>query len=101
MCKSPFYADDMCLLAPFATGLLKLIDVCQQYGVVHDIVYHPIKSICTTILPKIYKLSIPSLSLNNIDLVLIPTHGCDVTTFGGSWISLYIFVITIELFILY
>jgi hypothetical protein len=64
-----FYADDMCLLAPSATGLQKLIDVCQQYGVAHDIVYHPVKSMCMTILPKRYKLSIPSLSLNNADLV--------------------------------
>jgi hypothetical protein len=64
-----FYADDMCLLAPSATGLQKLLDVCQQYGVVHDIVYHPVKSMCMTILPKRYKLSIPSLSLNNADLM--------------------------------
>ena len=34
-------------------------------------------------------------------LVLLPTHGCNVTTFGRSEIILYIIVITIECFILY
>ena len=34
-------------------------------------------------------------------LVLIPTHGCDITTCGRSGIIPYIFVITIECFILY
>ena len=51
------------------TGLQKLSDAYQQYGVVYDIVYHPVKSMCMTLLPKRYKLSIPSLSLNNADLV--------------------------------
>ena len=71
MCRSVLYADDACLLSPSATGLLKLIDVYQQYGVVHDTGYHPVKSMCMTILPKRHKLSIPSSSLNNADLVCI------------------------------
>ena len=41
----------MCLVAPSAIGLQKLIDVCQQYDV-HNKVYHPVKSMCMTILPK-------------------------------------------------
>ena len=59
----------MCLLSPSAIGLQKLIDVCQQYGVVNHIVYHPVKSICMTILAQRYKLSTPSLIPNNADLV--------------------------------
>jgi len=59
----------MYLFAPSAIGLQKLIDVCQQHDVVHDIVYHPVKSMCMIIVPKMYKLSIPSLSPNNADLV--------------------------------
>ena len=64
-----FFMQTTCVYLPSATGLQKLIDVCKQYGVVHDIIYHPVKSMCITILPKTYKLSIPSLSLNNADLV--------------------------------
>ena len=59
----------MCLLASSAIGLQILIDVCQQCGVVHHIVYHPVKSMCMTILPTRYTLSTPSLSLNKADLV--------------------------------
>ena len=44
-----FYADDMCLLSPSAIGLQKPIDVCQQYGAVHVMVYHPVTSMCTTV----------------------------------------------------
>ena len=69
-------ADDMCLLAPSAIGLQKLINVCPQYGVVHDIIYHPVKSMCMTMLPKMYKLSIPSLSLTNPDFVYTESIKC-------------------------
>ena len=34
-------------------------------------------------------------------LVLIPTHGCDITTCDRSGIIVYIFGIIIEIFILY
>jgi hypothetical protein len=64
-----FYADDICLLAPSAMGLQQLINVCEQYGSDHDILYNPIKSKCMAILPRRYKLTIPTVSLNNIDLV--------------------------------
>ena len=40
------YADDMCLLAPSAGGLQKLIDACSKYGNEHDILYNPITSKC-------------------------------------------------------
>ena len=32
-----FYADDLCLLAPCAIALQRLIHICEQYGVEHDI----------------------------------------------------------------
>jgi len=40
-------------IVPSATGLLKPIDAYQQYGVVHDRVYRPVKSMCMTMLPKV------------------------------------------------
>ena len=59
-----FYADDMCLLAPSAGGLQKLIDACSKYGNEHDILYNPIKSKCMIFLPKRYKLTVPTVSLD-------------------------------------
>ena len=35
-----FYADDMCLLAPSAGGLQKLIDACSKYGNEHKILFY-------------------------------------------------------------
>jgi len=62
-----FYADDMCLLAPSAIGLQGLINICESYGLEHNIIYNnPVKSKCLTILPARYRLSIPTVSLNGI-----------------------------------
>ena len=63
-----FYADDMCILAPSASGLQKLVDICAEYGIEHDILYHTVKTKCVTFLPKRYKLHVPSVSLNNVVL---------------------------------
>ena len=38
------YADDLVLLAPSASGLNKLLRICEDYGVSHDIKYNPVKS---------------------------------------------------------
>ncbi len=66
-----FYADDMCILAPSACALQQLIDICQDYGDKHDILYNPIKSHCMTILPKRYNLTIPTVTLNNTELIYV------------------------------
>ena len=34
----PFYADDIVLLSPSATGLSLLLHVCGKYGLDHDII---------------------------------------------------------------
>ena len=39
----------MCLLAPSALGLQLLINLCEKYGLNHDILYNPIKSQCMVI----------------------------------------------------
>ena len=40
------YADDMCLLAPSVKGLRKLIRICENYAIEHDIVYNVLKTKC-------------------------------------------------------
>ena len=43
------YADDICLLAPTASVMQSLLDVCYEYGTDNDILFNPIKSIWTVI----------------------------------------------------
>ena len=57
------YADDICLLAPTASAMQTLLDVCYEYGIDNDIVFNPIKLVCTVFKPKAYKLYLPTFSL--------------------------------------
>ena len=38
-----------------------LLDVCYEYGTDHDILFNPIKSICTVFKLKGYKLYLPTV----------------------------------------
>ena len=40
------YADDICLLAPNAIGLQRMLDVCINLSIRNDIMFNPMKSIC-------------------------------------------------------
>ena len=64
-----FYADDICLLAPSALGLQLLLDVCGQYGLNHDIIYHPVKTKCMVFKPARYDLNIVQMHLHENVLV--------------------------------
>ena len=62
MCiKHVMYADDICLLAPTASAMQSLLDVCYEYGTDNDILFNPIKSVCTVFYPKANKLYIPTV----------------------------------------
>ena len=47
------YADDICLLTPTASAMQSLLDVCyeSEYDT-DDILFNPIKSICTVFKPN-------------------------------------------------
>ena len=60
-----FYADDLCLLAPCAIALQKLLDICQEYGVEHDVIYNPLKYICMVFKPDRFSLKCPLVHLGN------------------------------------
>ena len=62
------YADDLCLLAPSPGALQQLLNVCNKYGLSHDIVYNPNKSHCVVFRPRGYKLNVPTAFLGNIAL---------------------------------
>ena len=55
------YADDICLLASTASAMQTLLDVCYEYGIDNDILFNPIKLVCTVFKPKAYKLYLPKV----------------------------------------
>ena len=55
------YADDICLLAPYASAVQSLLDVCYQYGTDNDILFNPMKSVGTVFKSKAYKRFTPTL----------------------------------------
>ena len=59
------YADDICLLAPSASAMQSLLDVCYDYGSDNDILFNPIKSVYTIFKPKAYKLYLPPVFIGS------------------------------------
>ena len=59
------YADDICLLAPSASAMQSLLDVCYEYGTDNDILFNPINSVCTVFKPKTYKRFTPKVFIGD------------------------------------
>ena len=38
------YADDICVMAPTAIALQKLLDVCFEHSIANDLLFNPVKS---------------------------------------------------------
>ena len=58
------YADDICLLAPSALGLQKLLEMCYGFSQDNDIIFNSLKSVYVVFRPKIYKLFCPPVYLH-------------------------------------
>ncbi len=43
------YADDMAILSPSASGLQKLLNICANYAIKHDIIYNVKKTQCMVV----------------------------------------------------
>ena len=78
------YADDICLLAPTASAMQTLLDVCYEYGIDNDIVFNPIKSVCTVFKPKAYKLYLPTVFIGSDALKFIKESKYLGFTFSDS-----------------
>ena len=50
------YADDVVLVSPSASGLQNLINICEQYARIHDVIYNATKTVVMNILPRRYKI---------------------------------------------
>ena len=77
-------ADDICLLAPTASDMQTLLDVCYEYGIDNDILFNPIKSVCTVFKPKAYKLYFPTVSIGSDALKFIRESKYLSFTFSDS-----------------
>ena len=64
-----FYADDLCLMPPFAIALQELINVCYQYSNAIDVNFNATKFFCVAFTPKHYKLLLPSLFMNSLSII--------------------------------
>ena len=69
------YADDMTLLAPSAIALQKLINICNEYAVLHNISFNSKKTVCMYFKsPKMKLLNVPSLFLNGKEISYVSNH---------------------------
>ena len=59
-----FYVDARCIMAPCAIALQKMIDLCYEYSVDIDLNFNETNSYCVALTTKLYKLALPSLSIN-------------------------------------
>ena len=57
------YADDICLMAPTATAMQCMLDICYNYGLNNDVLFNPLKSVCMLFKPKGYKLYRPNIMI--------------------------------------
>ena len=58
------YSDDICLLAPSAIGLQRMLDVCLDFSIRNDIKFNPIKSVCIVFKSKSSTLYCPNVKLD-------------------------------------
>ena len=58
------YADDICLMAPSAIALQKMLNLCYDFSQSNDVILNPIKSQCMVFKPNRFKLCCPAVCLN-------------------------------------
>ena len=69
------FADDMCLFAPSAKGLQRLLYECQEEASFLEILYNTKKTVCMCIQPKDWKLVIlPKLYLYDKPLIFVDSY---------------------------
>ena len=55
----------LCLLAPTASAMQTLLDVCYEYRIDNDILFNSIKSVCTVFRSKAYKLYLSTVFIGS------------------------------------
>ena len=57
------YADDICLMTATTTAMQCMLDISYNYGLDSDVLFNPLKSVCTLFKPKGYKLYRPNIMI--------------------------------------
>ena len=57
------YADDICLMAPSAMALQKMLNLFYEFSLSNDIIFNPIKSQCMVFKTKSIQIVLPSCIL--------------------------------------
>ena len=60
-------------MAPCAIAPQQLINVCHRYSIIVDFNFKALKSLCFAFTPRLYKLCLPHVNINNVPLVYIDT----------------------------
>ena len=60
------YADDLCLMIPCAIALQQLGNICHRYSIIVDLHFIALKSFCFAFTPKLHKICLPCLHINNM-----------------------------------
>ena len=55
---------DICLMAPSAIALQKMLNLCYEFSLSTDIIFNPTKSQCMVFKPNRFKLYCPAVYLN-------------------------------------
>lgn len=76
------YADDLCLISISTTGMQKLLNICSEYGVTHDIKYNSLKSCTLHFLPKYMHGIVVNFNIDNGDIPVV-----NETKYLGTYIS--------------
>ena len=50
-------------MAPTATAVQCMLDICYNYGLDNDVLFNPLKSVCMLFKPKGYKLYSPNIMI--------------------------------------
>ena len=78
-CGAASYADDILLLCPTSSGLRQMIDICEKYADLHDIIFNGIKS---KVLVYNKKVTDPHFKLNGNDV-----PNCETAVYLGTVLS--------------
>jgi hypothetical protein len=69
------YADDTVLLTPSPSAMQKLLKLCSEFAVNHDIVYNTKKTVIMCIKPKCFNhIAVPNFYLNGRVIKLVTTQ---------------------------
>ena len=79
LCGAAGYADDIILLGPTSSGLRQMIDICEKYADLHDIIFNGIKS---KVLVYNKKVTDPHFKVNGNDV-----PNCETAVYLGTVLS--------------